>query len=70
MNEDITHAWRTIAFFLQAWHGKLPNLRDVLIGQTREPRMQTGKQIASALCVWADLYGLTVTKEPRQTHVH
>ena len=71
MNRDITHAWRTIVFFLQAWDGKMPNLNDVLIGiKAQTPRRQTGKQVASVLHAMADRYGLTVTKEPRQKHVH
>lgn len=69
-NRDITLAWRTIVFFLQAWNGKMPNLKDVLIGAKREPRMQTGKQVAASLRAWADLYGLQVTNEPKQTYVH
>jgi hypothetical protein len=52
-----------------AWTGKLPPLKDLLIGETPvNEQRQTGTQIAASLRALAGMYGVAVTKEPRPKH--
>jgi hypothetical protein len=69
INRDITLAWRITQMFGAAWVGKLPPLRDLLIGEPRKRmRMQTGQEAASTIHAMAARYGLQVTREPRPKH--